>query len=117
MINNDMIGKDVYSLNKEVKTNKIWIDGKPIYRKVIQATDLSVNKDLNILVDNDIDIFIYADGIYIDSAGRYVPGNLYNQANATYNTVTFGWNKRVYYRVWFACVKIFLIVEYTKTTD
>ena len=29
--------KEIYSTN-EVKTNKIWIDGKPIYRKVINST-------------------------------------------------------------------------------
>lgn len=28
--------KDTYSTT-EVKTNKVWIDGKPIYRKVIQV--------------------------------------------------------------------------------
>ena len=29
--------KDIYS-TKEVKTNKVWIDGKPIYRKVVEYT-------------------------------------------------------------------------------
>ena len=29
--------KDVYS-NNEIKTNKIWIDGKPIYRKILNFT-------------------------------------------------------------------------------
>ena len=29
--------KEIYSTN-EVKTNKVWIDGKPIYRKVINST-------------------------------------------------------------------------------
>ena len=33
-INNDLIEKDTYSTT-EVKTNKVWIDGKPIYRKVV----------------------------------------------------------------------------------
>ena len=28
--------KDVYSTD-EVKTNKVWIDGKPIYRKVVDC--------------------------------------------------------------------------------
>lgn len=34
MINKNLI-TDVYSTN-EVKTNKVWIDGKPIYRKAIE---------------------------------------------------------------------------------
>lgn len=32
---------DQYSTN-EVKTNKTWIDGKPIYRKVIELTNVPV---------------------------------------------------------------------------
>lgn len=34
MINNDMIEKDVYS-TEEIRTNEKWIDGKPIYRKMV----------------------------------------------------------------------------------
>ena len=50
---------DIYSTN-EVKTNKIWIDGKPIYRKVFSIGSVSTSLDtiidtgittLNILVD------------------------------------------------------------------
>lgn len=33
---------DVYS-TKEVKTNKVWIDGKPIYRKVIKDINVTSN--------------------------------------------------------------------------
>lgn len=32
----NVINAEVYSTN-EVKTNKVWIDGKPIYRKVIES--------------------------------------------------------------------------------
>ena len=34
---NEVLDGDVYSTN-EIKTNKIWIDSKPIYRKVVQFT-------------------------------------------------------------------------------
>lgn len=34
---NEIYTKDIYSLN-EVKTNKVWIDGKPIYRKIFEGT-------------------------------------------------------------------------------
>lgn len=33
---------DVYSTS-EVKTNKVWIDGKPIYRKVIKDINVTSN--------------------------------------------------------------------------
>lgn len=36
----DTAEADTYSL-EEVKTNKVWIDGKPIYRKVASATAIS----------------------------------------------------------------------------
>lgn len=35
---NELIDSQIYSLN-EVKTNKVWIDGKPIYRKVFSQTN------------------------------------------------------------------------------
>lgn len=34
---NELKGGEVYSTS-EVKTNKVWIDGKPIYRKMIQIS-------------------------------------------------------------------------------
>ena len=33
----DIAYKDIYSTT-ETKTNKVWIDGKPIYRKVVYDT-------------------------------------------------------------------------------
>ena len=49
MINKDMM-QDVYS-TKEVKTNKVWIDGKPIYRKVI-ANNVSCGPSTTISLSN-----------------------------------------------------------------
>lgn len=37
---NELKSAEVYSTN-EVKTNSIWIDGKPIYRKVIQMSNVA----------------------------------------------------------------------------
>ena len=36
--------EDIYSTN-ETKTNKVWIDGKPIYRKTIFVRSLPNNAD------------------------------------------------------------------------
>lgn len=38
----NVINAEEYSIN-EVKTNKVWIDGKPIYRKVINCGNLPNN--------------------------------------------------------------------------
>lgn len=35
MFSNSTSGKDIYSLD-EILTNKAWIDGKPIYRRVVE---------------------------------------------------------------------------------
>lgn len=41
---NNLYIEDVYSTN-ETKTNKVWIDGKPIYRKTIFVPSLPNNAD------------------------------------------------------------------------
>lgn len=41
---NNLYIEDVYSTN-ETKTNKVWIDGKPIYRKTIFVSSLPNNED------------------------------------------------------------------------
>lgn len=56
MINKDMM-QDVYS-TEEVKTNKIWIDGKPIYRTVLSGMIFDGKKDHNIKNIDNI-TFIY----------------------------------------------------------
>lgn len=49
---------DVYSTN-EIKTNEIWIDGKPIYRKVITGTKTSIGvSNVMSLVDLNYDTII-----------------------------------------------------------
>lgn len=39
--------KDIYSTD-EVKTNKVWIDGKPIYRKVISSSSFTASLSVSI---------------------------------------------------------------------
>ena len=48
MINNELIEKDVYC-TEEVKTNKVWINGKPIYRKVILTKTPATTDDTVLL--------------------------------------------------------------------
>ena len=43
--------QDVYSTN-EVKTNKVWVDGKPIYRKVVTGTLPTTNYAIFITINN-----------------------------------------------------------------
>lgn len=64
-INNELI-KDVYS-TIETKTNKIWIDGKPIYRKVFTGT---VQSFQHLLTNVN---FVNAWGFYTSSTGAFLP--------------------------------------------
>ena len=46
-INEKLLPKDIYSTN-EVKTDKIWINGEPIYRVVVNVGALPNNASLNV---------------------------------------------------------------------
>lgn len=48
---NDISLIDTYS-TEEVKTNKVWIDGKPIYRKVVYTSNVSQTTTLNPNISN-----------------------------------------------------------------
>lgn len=110
---------DEYS-TYEIKTNKVWIDGKPIYRKVINFGTLPNNnvKKVSHGILN-IDTFVSINGITftIEKTATALP---YAHSDST-NEVslfiegtnvairTFG-NKTNY-------IKTYVTLEYTKTTD
>lgn len=104
--------KEVYSTT-EVKTNKVWIDGKPIYRIVKTGiTEQLSNTWNNVCLINDLNIDIITDctlyAVYQNKTTRQggfffrISGN-YLQA---YGITGYGGfsNKPV-------------VIEYTKTTD
>lgn len=101
--------KDIYS-TKEVKTNKIWFDGKPIYRKSFQFTTAN-NTSWNLIENNNYDYVtdingeVFANEHYIGITKHInfyrLNGNLYYQ-----NQTTFSQGKQITF--W---------IEYTKTTD
>ena len=64
---------DVYSEN-ETKTNKIWIDGKPIYRKVFKfdKTGFNSNIDIKSGIDDLVNIRVMVQAEY-QSQWRVVP--------------------------------------------
>lgn len=111
--------KDVYSTN-EIKTNKVWVNGKPIYRRCYNAriTTQTANIDINNFVA-DVESIVsltggakgnnYSYGFYWkDNSDHYLAilnqntTNLNIQIGTSYPAVPF--NATV-------------IVEYTKTTD
>lgn len=113
----DAQNKDYYSTS-EVKTNKVWIDGKPIYRKVVDCGALPNATTKNVAhnianLDNLVSLKGYAISDYIRIPLPYVrPGGndsvglLLVSTNIRLETIS---NMSSYS----ACV----ILEYTKTTD
>ena len=118
MINKDMM-QDVYS-TEEVKTNKVWVDGKPIYRKVFLGTSIGT---INISSLNIEEGFIDTTHSYV-FWGRYTPVQLtttsasnvgsymagaYINNNRTSLTIEAGSSINI--------TKYIITLEYTKTTD
>ena len=99
----------------EVKTNKVWIDGKPIYRRVWTGNTPTSSTVIDTIANFDKAINIY--GTYKDNYSNFTPIQVYGstgcipQVNAdgrVYLTPKTDGDKNKPY---------LLIIEYTKTTD
>ena len=115
----NILDSNIYSLN-EVKTNKVWIDGKPIYRKVIEynSNTALLNGDNNIshnvthigsyrkIVDEQ---YIYQNNTYFHYASSTFSAFVSSITNSDITVNINGWGnlfKQAYFTI-----------EYTKTTD
>lgn len=113
------LGKEVYSTNEIVIGT--WIDGKPIYRKVIDFGALSPNGSKKSMAHgiSNIDKFIRVYGIANKPDtrdGRVIPyivksgsGNMELYQDKTTVTISTDGDRSAY--------KAYVILEYTKTTD
>lgn len=111
-----------YSTTKEIKTGETWIDGKPIYKKVISCNATSINTTYEVSIGaNNID------KVWIDSANSFYlwgtnnnihsfPVNLYINGNYIdcypYNNSAVKFNVTAW-----AGGTAYIAVKYTKTTD
>lgn len=117
----DTAYKDIYSTT-ETKTNKVWIDGKPIYRKVIDFGNLP-NNGAKIIKHGieGIDEFVV-----INAIGKSAPGQFYSIPHVG-NPLIFS-NATVTIRI--SATELTMVttldmsshtakvtLEYTKTTD
>lgn len=110
---------DKYSTN-EVKINKVWIDGKPIYKKVIQITTPNDSQETPVATISNVDTFINLTANVTNTVGAqvyypyYFNSTVYGQAYFDINTnEIFISNSHSAYQNK-TCV---IIAEYTKTTD
>lgn len=72
----DTAYKDIYSTT-ETKTNKVWIDGKPIYRKVVEFGGFPNNgsKDVATGIENISRITQFEYSWYDSADKNYLSGN------------------------------------------
>lgn len=107
----------------EVKTGDTWIDGKPIYRKVIVET--TVNTGSNVLtLDSSIDtmtnytVYSYRNISATDASNQYIKDSSYTDSNYHIIITYRAYTKAIeVYIKGFDVNKIVAIIEYTKTTD
>ena len=116
-----VLNPDSYSTS-EIKTNKTWIDGKPIYRKVVEQTISSINDTVDInLGTTNVDVFTdgkvlintdsYTSIINSQSTSSYYIRNFVFRKTSSNNTVTVATN------ISGISGTIYVVLEYTKTTD
>lgn len=122
-ISRDIVSKSHYA-REETKTGDIWIDGKPIYVKMIEWTGLSVgvgDKPCNISnVDTYVDLKVYAKQPDTKNLNKF-PVVYYQQgASGTFYATNFtlsGDNIIYQNNTSWAGYKFKAFVYYTKTTD
>lgn len=107
---------DRYSTS-ETKTNKVWVDGKPVYRKVIidttsrDAGNYNVNLGITNLGDiTDLKVLSWQNNTTC-FVGSTSPLDAANRFSFYYN------NNAISFRNSWESIKIIIVIEYTKTTD
>lgn len=115
-INNLEMPPDIYSTT-ETKTNKIWIDGKPIYRKCFTGTEIALSQGWATVTWADVDGLNIDNIVYSYIRGRDsdpVYNNLsYPVGASTSQNDTYLHIVPIYNIIYFDTV----VIEYTKTTD
>lgn len=65
---------DIYS-TEEIKTNKVWIDGKPIYMKTIIVEEIGNNKNFEVAynIENVDMIWVNGEASFVSAAHETLP--------------------------------------------
>jgi hypothetical protein len=105
----------------EVKTGDVWIDGKPIYRKVVQYNLTSTQQSQQIATE--VDVLVSANGYItgVNGTDRYPLNNFINSTDYSANWYVIDSSHVLRSTVASANTNrqglVTLIIEYTKTTD
>lgn len=105
---------DYYSTT-ETKTNKVWIDGKPIYRRVFEINNPADNTTI---ISN---VNVISGTILNYRANNQYAVNLAVNSEATVQSGVYVFvvnnEVKIYNRGTIPATKVVIILEYTKTTD
>lgn len=106
-----IIDAEVYSTT-ETKTNKVWIDGKPIYRKVFPGTlSSAINHGLTNVN------FVNAYGFYVSSTGTFLPLSSLRPNNTNFNVGFYVTSTQIVFdKGTGAAGNCYITLEYTKTS-
>lgn len=103
----------------EKKTGATWIDGKPIYRRVISGTTPSTSDYTQILSLSGIAFVISSEGYVFDGSSTSYCLNWYISATNFFSTIVK--NDSVYVTMGASTglksKSIYIAIEYTKITD
>lgn len=108
---------EVYSTT-EVKTNKTWIDGKPIYRKVIEYNSPTLGGKYE-TYDFSNKSIAYFTCFYQKSDGQF-EGTFYNTSTDLFRCLLNTSGNQIYYKLGSGMSnvsKVVVTLYYTKTTD
>ena len=109
---------------EEIKTGGTWIDGKPIYRKVITATLQTNEQVLNLTVPPQIKSLVSIKGILSKGNVDFVIPYCFMDGSSTFQIYTYCQGQNLYIiprssdgTYFTAGCTVRVIVEYTKSTD
>lgn len=116
--------KDVYSTD-EVKTNKVWIDEKPIYRRTINYTTVQTEETMIFPIPNfDKKVNLYGSFMLPTGASFSVPYCFIERNMSFYEIYCYVTNQALQIIPYSSAGTYFVIgcvlqvtIEYTKTTD
>lgn len=108
------MSEDKYRLNEEIITNKTWIDGKQIYRRVIIGTTISTLETWNKIADVEFDEIVSMQGV-VTSVNENYPSNESNIAIIARKNLNQVCEK--HFNEFWSNKQYKVILEYTKTTD
>ena len=111
-------GDDLHEYSTEEKIIGKWVDGKPIYERVIHVENFIISNNNEITLENLDTIINYSGNlIFTDYPGykRFFP---YSQNNSSAKVViNYYDNTKFVVASAFNCNTISIAIQYTKTTD